>query len=51
MPGRSQTTCDRPMTEATLITAEQAAIISAAAVTFAFCGSFLLLLVAAAFQR
>lgn len=39
------------MTEASFIVAEQAVILSAAAVTLAFVGTFLLLLVAAVFQR
>lgn len=51
MPAPSRASTDRPMTEATFIVAERSAIISAAAVTLAFCGTFLLLLVAAVFQR
>ena len=39
------------MAETALIVSERAAIISAAAVTLAFIGSFLFLLVAAAFHR
>ena len=50
---RSARTCaaDRPMAETALIIAERVSIISAAAVTLAFIGSFLFLLVAAAFHR
>ena len=39
------------MAETALIVEEQVSIVSAAVVTFAFVGSFLFLLVAAAFHR
>lgn len=51
MPGPSRASTSRPMTEAQFLVAETAAIVSAAAVTVAFVGSFLFLLAAAVFQR